>query len=290
MRRSAVFACLLFATPAAAQGPQSAPPPPPSPTAAAPAPAKTLVHFPGLPDPETASTTEHRAPRRFGPLFIAPSGQPFRGAPGEPYPSAAWFAQADANHDGKLEKREFTDDFEHYFNTLDLDHNGRLDPDEIARYEHDLVPETASAGYEGGFGGGGEGRGGGRGGGHGGRGGGHRGGAGGSTFPISSGHGGGSGWQDGQEEPQQSEDSGPSRPVGEPITGAGRFGLINIPEPVAGMDMNLDGTVTQAEMRAAALRRFGLLDVDNRGYLTLADLPRTPAQSGGFGRRDGRRH
>ena len=46
------------------------------------------------------------APGAAAMLFISPSGEPFRAQPGEPYPVAAWFAQADANHDGFVTMEE----------------------------------------------------------------------------------------------------------------------------------------------------------------------------------------
>jgi hypothetical protein len=56
------------------------------------------------------------------------------------------------------------------------------------------------------------------------------------------------------------------------LEGAGRFGLLNIPEPVADADTDLDYFVTQQEWIAAAARRFDLLDANRDGRLTLAEL------------------
>lgn len=55
--------------------------------------------------------------------------------------------------------------------------------------------------------------------------------------------------------------------------GAARFGLLNEPQPVLGADANLDGRITAEEWAKAAGRRFGLLDKDGDGRLTLASLP-----------------
>ena len=60
--------------------------------------------------------------------------------------------------------------------------------------------------------------------------------------------------------------------------GAGRYGLINSPQPVVSVDTDLNRRITPQEMGAAADRRFTLLDPDSRGYLTLATLPKTPVQ------------
>ncbi|MFV4201433.1 hypothetical protein ACNJPY_21055, partial [Mycobacterium tuberculosis] len=56
------------------------------------------------------------------------------------------------------------------------------------------------------------------------------------------------------------------------------FGLLNEPEPVAAADADFDGRVSLSEFLAAADRRFAALDAKHLGYLTLADLPKTPAQ------------
>ena len=61
--------------------------------------------------------------------------------------------------------------------------------------------------------------------------------------------------------------------------GGGRYALINVPEPVVSMDADLSRRITPAEFTAAADRRFTLLDPDERGYLMLATLPRTPIQA-----------
>jgi hypothetical protein len=60
--------------------------------------------------------------------------------------------------------------------------------------------------------------------------------------------------------------------------GAAAYSLLSIAEPVAGADMDLDGKISLAEFRAAADRRFQLLDTKQLGYLTLGGLPRTPEQ------------
>jgi len=76
-------------------------------------------------------------------LFVAPMGEPFRAEHGQPYPSAAWFAQADTNHDGMVDRIEFIADANRFFKTLDRNHDGKLDPDEVVAYERDVAPEIA---------------------------------------------------------------------------------------------------------------------------------------------------
>jgi hypothetical protein len=64
--------------------------------------------------------------------------------------------------------------------------------------------------------------------------------------------------------------------------GAGRFGLIDLPEPVVSADANFNRGVSRAEFRQAASQRFLALDLDHRGYLSLALLevirPASPAR------------
>src|SRR5689334_25157246 len=59
---------------------------------------------------------------------------------------------------------------------------------------------------------------------------------------------------------------------GNPQQGAGRFGLLDLPEPVVSADSNFNRGVSQAEFRQAAAQRFIALDVDHHGYLTLPVL------------------
>ena len=60
--------------------------------------------------------------------------------------------------------------------------------------------------------------------------------------------------------------------------GAANFSLVNEPHPIRGADADFSMGVSLSEWRAAADRRFDLLDIDKDGVLLLATLPRTPAQ------------
>ena len=53
---------------------------------------------------------------------------------------------------------------------------------------------------------------------------------------------------------------------------AGRFGLLQIPEPVASADTNFNRGVSPEEFRNAATARFLLLDTSRSGKLTLPEL------------------
>jgi hypothetical protein len=60
--------------------------------------------------------------------------------------------------------------------------------------------------------------------------------------------------------------------IGGKLQGAARYGLLNLPEPVAAADTDFDRAITRTEFREAALRRFTLLDSRHQGHLTLAQL------------------
>ena len=80
-------------------------------------------------------------------LFISPAGQPFRAAPGQPYPVANWFAEADKDRDGVLTRDELRADAQAWFVVLDANADGEIDMPEVTRWEEDLVPEiTRTAG------------------------------------------------------------------------------------------------------------------------------------------------
>ncbi|MHB8285402.1 MAG: hypothetical protein ACYDD1_12080 [Caulobacteraceae bacterium] len=198
-------------------------------------------------------------------LFISPCGKPYRSQPGEPYPVVAWFKAVDANHDGKIDKDEFEAEARDFFTVLDRNGDGVVTDQEISYYEHSMVPEITagivpSALRDGQahliqvqMGGGGMGGGGG-GGGMGGGGGGP---------PADSGSSG-------------STAKTPERDL--PRQGAATFGLLNDAEPVRSADRQLNGRITLDDFVKRADHNFDRLDYDQRGYLTLDNLPRTPAQ------------
>ena len=188
-------------------------------------------------------------------LFIAPSGEPFRAGPGEPYPIAAWFAAADTNKDGKLTEGEFILDGTKFFDSLDLDHDHQLRGDEIKRYENDIAPEVRSGDYS----------------------------------SIDWNVGGGS------RKPARRSALGLMQVQTDDLSahvpeiwygrrnnffgsGGSKYGIIAIPEPITGMDTDLNGVVSRQEMLAAAQRRFRLLDTDEKNFLLLRELPEPYAQ------------
>lgn len=176
-------------------------------------------------------------------LFVSPMGEPFRAAAGQPYPSAAWVAGADRNHDGAIDRAEFVADAARFFRRIDLDHDGKLTPEEVAAYERDVAPEIAV--YTG------------------------------RTDMIPTLPRGGGGIADMLG--ISSSEVGGANGYGGPM-GAGRYAWLNVPEPVAAADADVDRLVSADEFAAAAGRRFDALDTRARGALRLAELPRTPAQ------------
>jgi hypothetical protein len=183
-------------------------------------------------------------------LFISPAGKPYRGQPGQPYPVAAWFAAADTDHDGKITPEEFRKDAEAFFHELDTNHDGVIDGFEVQDYEQKVAPEILPNI---------EGLGAGEG------------------MDLTLGHRG-----DRQNGPEiggnRANRGGRVVASDRRPQGAGVFGLLNEPQPVAATDTSFDGKITVAEFKAAADRRFAILDTKHLGYLTLADLPKTPAQ------------
>ncbi|MBV9840866.1 MAG: EF-hand domain-containing protein [Sphingomonadaceae bacterium] len=171
-------------------------------------------------------------------LFVAPNGKPYRGAPGQPYPSAAWFAEADANHDGKLTRAEYRAAFIAYFDTLDINHDGEIDPNEIEHYENDILPETHMTG--GGFAGYAA-----------------------SEAQASAG--------------DDDSSDGPKQPPEQP-GGASFFGFFHFAEPIVWMDTNFNRGISRDEFAAGADRSWRMLNPDGKPWLTLSDLPKTQAQ------------
>jgi len=60
--------------------------------------------------------------------------------------------------------------------------------------------------------------------------------------------------------------------------GAAQFGLLNNAEPLRSADHSFRGLIRLPDMLAQADANFDALDEDHRGYLTLEDLPRPPAE------------
>lgn len=196
------------------------------------------------------------AGRHFGRPFLSPMGEPFRASAPGGDALADWFHQADRNRDGFLTADEMQADAARFFALLDANHDGEIDPDEVTRYETVLAPEVQ-----------------------------------GEPAAMLARKPGENSGQDVDPDPggdgSEISGGGSSGPQG-----AGRFALLNIPEPVASADANLNRGVSLDEFRRAALDRFQLLDTSHSGRLDLAQLEalRPAPPLGGFGHHAGGHH
>lgn len=179
--------------------------------------------------------------------FISPMGEPFRARSAGDDPFARWFHQADGNRDGLLTLDEMRADAVRFFRTLDSNHDGEIDPEELVVYESEIAPEvqvdtrwkrSPQAIAE--------------------------------AKPD----------KNGRERWRREENVDGYQIHG--LQGAARYGLLNLPEPVAGADADFDRGTTLAEFHSAATQRFQLLDSKRAGNLTLPDLakllPTRPAK------------
>jgi hypothetical protein len=189
-----------------------------------------------------------RGPHGVPNLFISPAGKPYRAERDQPYPIVGWFTAADGDHDGRLTLVEFKADAAAFFKELDVNNDGVVDGFEVQHYEREIAPEINPQ-IEGlRFG---------------------------EGMDLALGARGNNGDPRIGRGPTggRREQAGDRR-----AEGAGLFGLLNEPEPVAATDAKFDSHITLDEFLAAAERRFAVLDKKNQGYLTLDALPKTPAQ------------
>lgn len=178
--------------------------------------------------------------------FISPMGEPFRARTPDDDTLADWFGQADRDHDGVLTAEEMRADAERFFGKLDSNHDGEIDPDELANYEYEIAPDIQVMSST------------------------KR--APGTPAPASR--------QSRNPDDEMSRDRQNARRdqdyarlgIGGALQGAARYGLLNLPEPVAAADSDFNRGVTLDEFRQAAIARFQLLDTTRSGALTLAQL------------------
>jgi len=178
--------------------------------------------------------------------FISPMGEPFRARSVTDDTLARWFAEADRNHDGVLTADEMVADGERFFATLDTNHDGQLDPDEIANYEYEIAPDIQVMSKT-------------------------------RRLPGQAAPAAVKSDPDNEhdrkrERKLRDREDAASLGFGGALQGAARYGLLNMPEPVAAADTDFNRAVTLEEFRAAAVARFQLLDKPHAGRISLAQL------------------
>ena len=178
--------------------------------------------------------------------FISPMGEPFRGPTASEAPIVRWFGQADRNLDGILTADEMQADADRFFARLDMNQDGQIDPDERKTYELEIAPEVQVN----------------------------------SNWKRPRGQAAGPADAKSKQGPDQIPDGSSWRRPGDQhdgyrtdgLQGAARYGLLNIPQPVASADADFNRAITVAEFRQAALMRFRLLDSQGEGRITLPQL------------------
>jgi len=180
--------------------------------------------------------------------FISPMGEPFRAHSRDEDTLATWFRQADRNLDGAITPDEMQADADRFFATLDSDHNGEIEPEELAHYEYEVAPDIQVMSRI------------------------KR--APGDPLPAAR--------PERVELPEgrahhrrdrdRDREESAQLAIGGGLQGGARYSLLNIPEPVAAADTDFDRGISLEEFRQAAAIRFGLLDANHRGRLTLEEL------------------
>jgi Ca2+-binding EF-hand superfamily protein len=179
-------------------------------------------------------------------LFISPCGEPIVASKKDAYPVVKWFKQADANADGKLDMDEMRTDASRFFAVLDRNHDGVIDGSEVTFYEQRIAPEilTPSGALETGI----------------------------IKVVL----------QRGVDPIVPSGatpgDENVARQRLNSSQGAVYYSLFREPEPVRSADRNFDYKITLKEFQEHSDRHFKALDADAKGFLTLADLPKTEAE------------
>lgn len=178
--------------------------------------------------------------------FISPMGEPFRAHTASDNTLANWFHQADRNRDGGLTLEEMKTDADRYFAILDSSGDGSIDPDELIHYEWEVAPDVQLNSN--------------------------------TRRPPNA------------VRPPPQNTAKPDRRTKEdglvePVQGAGRYALLDMPQPVAAADANFDRSITAAEFRNAAAYRFQLLDGTGTGRLTLPALEQQLAEAQGKARK-----
>ena len=177
--------------------------------------------------------------------FISPMGEPFRARTRTDDTLMLWFTRADTNGDGAITPEEMQADANRFFATLDTNGDGEIDPEELVNYEWEVAPDVQLS----------------------------------SKTRLAPG-------ESLQTREKRRRDAdlaaldddkdfprrrGKRSKQGN-LEGAARYGLLNLPEPVAAADADFNRGVSLQEFRLAAAARFRLLDTSRQGRLTLPQL------------------
>jgi hypothetical protein len=195
----------------------------------------------------SANAQANRFHGRASDLFISPMGEAFRGD-ADHTGLQVWFAQADANHDGRVSLAEFIADADAFFLRLDANHDGVATSLESTAYWRANAPEMIDprVGYE---------------------------------TPVEGSQPDAGGRRhadlDPGNTPNYEDDT--DRGMGAGVAaggrrrsqGAQRFGLLGDIEPIMSCDADFDRRVTKTEFEQCAARRFVQLDANHDGYFTL---------------------
>ena len=173
--------------------------------------------------------------------FISPMGEPFRARSTNDDPFVRWSRQADRDGDGFLTADEMRGDAVRFFERLDSDHDGKINSEELVAYETEIAPEVqVNSNWK-------------------------------RTWVESAAKAQSGDDGDRRDRRRRRGDSVDGYHI-DGLQGAARYGLLNIPEPVAGADLDLNGIVTIDEFRRSAVYRFQLLDTQRQGRLSLPEL------------------
>ena len=175
--------------------------------------------------------------------FISPMGEPYRARTKTDDTLALWFAHADTNKDGAITLDEMQADATRFFATLDSDADGEIEPEELIQYEWEVAPDIQLSAR---------------------------------TRPAP-------GETPDAEKRRRAADLAALDEEDLPrrrdkrskkgnLEGAARYGLLNLPEPVAAADADFNRGISLQEFRLAAVSRFQLLDTARQGRLTLPEL------------------
>jgi hypothetical protein len=174
--------------------------------------------------------------------FISPMGEPFRPPSTGEAPIARWFVQADRNRDGMLTADEMQADADRFFARLDSNQDGQIDPDERRTYETEIAPEIqVNSDWRR-----------------------PRGQTVTEARPNQDRVAGDGGWRQSRDRHDGYQING--------LQGAARYGILNIPQPVASADADFNRAISLVEFRQAASNRFNLLDGNKQGRIALPEL------------------